>query len=195
MMVGSRRTLQDLAGKRFGRLVVSAFAGRSGKHSLWRCRCDCGVEKAIDATNLTSGAIRSCGCLRREALSKRSQTHGLCETPEYGAWCNLIQRCYNQKHSRYADYGGRGIRVCQRWLDSFEAFYADMGHRPTEGHSIDRYPDNDGNYEPGNCRWATASQQNSNQRRRQSTGAHSDPAKPFLGPRRSKEAGRGRNEY
>jgi len=106
--------------------------------------------------------------LKAELLSAYSYRHGDARrgnaSPEYGAWAEMIQRCTNPKQKRYADYGGRGIHVCERWLNGFENFLADMGRRPTSEHSIDRYPNNDGNYEKTNCRWATRLEQAANKR-------------------------------
>jgi hypothetical protein len=111
---------------------------------------------------LKRGWTQSCGCLQKDR-AKDNAKHGKTGSPEYHAWSAMIQRCTNPKTKQYKDYGGRGIRVCQKWKCSFESFYADMGPRPSKAHSIDR-KDNDGNYEPGNCRWATEREQKMNTR-------------------------------
>jgi hypothetical protein len=127
--------------------------------TAWLCRCRCGSEKIVEGSNLRSGRSTSCGCLRTELQTK----HGLWTDPRYCAYYAMLRRCYNPNHSRYADYGGRGIAVCQRWRESLEVFAADVGPRPAPGYSLDRI-DNDGNYEPDNVRWATAAEQIANQR-------------------------------
>jgi len=145
-------------GTRFNRLVVLA----SFPHpSRTRCkvRCDCGNEFEVSANALQRGNTGSCGCLQVERTTK----HGMWKTPEYNAWRDMRSRCYRSTHRHFKNWGGRGITVCERWRESFEAFYEDMGPRP-EGHSIDRI-DNSGNYEPGNCRWTTSTQQLRNTRR------------------------------
>lgn len=149
-----------LTGERYGRLVVVSEVESSGYHRRWLCRCDCGTVKAFDQGNLRSGASKSCGCLKRDqnVLAKFSRTHGMNKTPEHRAWSSMIQRCTNDKQDSWEDYGGRGIRVCERWIRNFEAFFADMGPRPSPMHTLDR-KDANGNYEPGNCRWATRAQQ------------------------------------
>jgi hypothetical protein len=107
---------------------------------------------------------RSCGCLRSETHTTHGTTKGGHKTPEYRAWQAMKNRCYYEGHVQFKDYGGRGIVVCERWLESFETFLADMGPRPTPSHSLDRFPDVNGNYEPSNCRWATSSEQHRNRR-------------------------------
>jgi hypothetical protein len=157
------RLFIDLTGKRFARLAAVRCVDRS--RCLWECRCDCGTVRQIDGHSLRRGRTRSCGCLRRERVVARSLTHGLSRTPEYTAWMAMKRRCGNPGRP---DYTGRGIKVCAEWKDSFEAFLEHMGPKPSPSHSLDRI-NNDGNYEPGNCRWATRSVQNANQRPRRQT--------------------------
>lgn len=135
------------------------------------CRCDCGVVRVVDSSRLRSGKSRSCGCLRREESRSRSpvtKTHGMSFATEYRVWAKMKNRCSPQAAGKSRRlYFERGIRVCDRWLESFEAFYADMGPRPTMQHTLDRENGN-GNYEPDNCRWATKQEQNRNTRRNHS---------------------------
>lgn len=155
----------DHTDKTFGRLTATGyFRGPSGLYK-WSCKCECGKETIVDGWNLRSGHTQSCGCLQREstmAAKEASTTHGMSYTSEYKIWQNMHQRCGNEKHKSFADYGGRGIQVCKEWKN-FDGFFADMGLRPTLKHSIDRI-DNDGNYEPDNVRWATHRDQNANKR-------------------------------
>lgn len=158
--------LQDITGKRFHRLVALARIPTFTGKTLWLCRCYCGNEGVVEAGNLKSGATKSCGCLKREqmaTLGMKNRTHGEARSPEFRAWYGMKQRCYHEKDNRYLLYGARGITVCDHWRNSFDNFLSDMGRRPSDVHSLDRI-NNDGNYDPSNCRWATRSQQNRNRR-------------------------------
>lgn len=166
----------DLTGLVFGRLTVIRPAEKRGRNTTSLCRCACGTEKVILNANLKSGSSKSCGCgwsikakerwadpvLRR--TMGRKTVHGLTGSPEYVTYRGMIGRCYSPKNTKFHRYGGRGVRVCERWRDEKHGlanFIADMGPRP-KGMSIDRHPNPDGDYEPGNCRWATVTQQNRN---------------------------------
>jgi hypothetical protein len=157
----------DITGQRYGRLVAVAVdtIGLRKKRS-WHCLCDCGNEAVVLLFNLKSGRTKSCGCLRVESNkvnAEKNTTHGMFGTSEYEAWSSMKHRCANSNNESYHNYGGRGIQVCARWAESFENFYADMGDKPSDRHSLDRR-ENDGNYEPGNCRWATWEEQAENRR-------------------------------
>lgn len=169
------RNFVDLTGRVFGRLVVIGRAvGRDKRSWWWLCRCSaehhgCGTYCTVRGYVLARGETSSCGCLSLEMLHTKSATHGHArvakKTPAYVSWAAMRQRCYDPARANYKYYGGRGIIVCDRWRNDFSAFLADMGPRPSSKHSIDRIDPN-GNYEPGNCRWATQSEQCRNQRTR-----------------------------
>lgn len=155
---------------KFGRLVVIRRDGKFGSQIGWLCRCDCGSEVRVSGTRLRSGHTKSCGCLQREKataqavrIGKANRKHGMTSTAEWLAWKNMRDRCENPADASYDNYGGRGIKVCERW-QAFENFYADVGPRPSTKHSLDRYPNQNGDYEPGNVRWATGVEQQRNRR-------------------------------
>lgn len=139
---------QDETGNRYGKLVVLKEIKSRKSRSNWLCQCDCGNTKEVLTSRLKSGAVRSCGCLAK----KNRKEHGLSHSKEYLAWTSMKQRCLNPNDKAYANYGGRGITVCDEWKDNFQAFYSYIGKAPGSDYSIDRI-EVDGNYEPGNVRW------------------------------------------
>lgn len=164
----------DLTGKKIGRLLVlRRHLPIVPQKPKCECLCDCGTKTVIEGGELRrkgERARKSCGCALREAMQSQwfrkgqpgaHRTHGQSKTPEYGSWVHARNRCENPKGRTWRYYGGRGIKMCARWRENFFNFLADMGKRP-KGKSLDRYPNPDGNYEPGNCRWATQKEQTNN---------------------------------
>lgn len=148
-------------GDRYTRLTVISPGYSENYQRHWECRCDCGTVIFVLTANLGRGT-KSCGCMSREYHAERLRTHGLGRPPGYATWAGMKGRCFNPRNRCYANYGGRGITVCERWLD-FAAFYADMGPKPTPTSTIERV-DNDGHYEPSNCVWVEKSEQSKNRR-------------------------------
>ena len=155
-----------MIGKRFGRLEVIEVVGKDNyRKNIYRCLCDCGNYTNAVSTKLTAGKKKSCGCLMKEYQKELSGkvTHGESGTPEYICWVNIKGRCCNPNHPSYPDYGGRGITLCKEWENDFGKFFEEVGHRPSEYHSIERVDNNKG-YEPGNIRWALLDEQSLNKR-------------------------------
>lgn len=154
--------LRDLSGDVFGRLVVIARAGSNcNGRAIWQCQCACGKTAIVSGNQLLKGHTKSCGCYRQEVTGNARRLHGRSRSDVYRIWKLMRKRCTNPKDKNFARYGGRGIAVCEKWNRSFAEFAADMGPRPSPQHSLDR-KDNDGNYEPSNCRWATQKEQTRN---------------------------------
>ena len=170
------RSRLSLVGQKFARWTVLSLSGyKPPGVSMWACKCDCGTERIVVGSRLTNGHSRSCGCLAKEIAAKLLSsspyrlTHGHCRrsqrTRTYTSYAEMKKRCKNPNCRQWPYYGAKGVKVCERWLRSFDAFLSDMGPRP-RGRTLDRFPDPDGNYEPGNCRWATHTEQMRNRRAR-----------------------------
>lgn len=164
---------RNLTGERFGRLRVLGDSGdRKNRHILWDCLCDCGNHVKLDTFSLRSGHTSSCGCLMRDTVSMQFTKHGESASRLYVVWCGMISRCTNPHHSSFHNYGGRGISVCDEWRDNYESFASwaiENGYDPDAPHgkcTLDRI-DNDGDYEPSNCRWVDMKTQSNNTRRKE----------------------------
>ena len=155
--------VHELTGKVFGQWTVLKFSHANGKMAYWLCRCDCGTERSVFGGDLKRGMSSGCGCQRLAKLSAAHTTHGMSSHDAYCSWQHMRTRCQNPKSNNYSLYGGRGIKVCDKW-QAFDGFWEDMGPSWRVGLSIDRYPNKDGNYEASNCRWASDLEQARNRR-------------------------------
>lgn len=154
---------RDLTGMRSNYLTAIRYAGSDGKKSYWDIKCDCGNVVKMAATEFLKGKIKSCGCQRYRIISEARKTHGMSRHPAYAVWRAMIDRCRLPSHQAWKNYGGRGIMVCEKWVENFENFWNDMGTVYKKGLSLDRI-NVDGNYCPENCRWVSAKTQNRNRR-------------------------------
>lgn len=156
--------IKELTGKIFGRWTVIKYIRQNERHdSVWLCKCQCGTVREVVGGSLRGGVSLSCGCLSIEVSTKKATKHGLKKHPLYTIWKDMRKRCNNPNHAMYRHYGGRGIKVCERWND-FKAFYDDVILTYKTGLTLDRFPNNDGDYEPTNFRWATLYEQSINKR-------------------------------
>lgn len=157
-----------LIGKKFNRLTILFFVVKRVNIPHYQCKCDCGKETLVSIYEIINNKTKSCGCLLEENQKRGNLIHGEAKRgnwkKEFRVWVNIRQRCYNTNCKAYKNYGGRGIIVCERWMISFQDFLQDIGRAPSPDHSLERI-DNDGNYEPGNCKWVTRKEQNNNTRR------------------------------
>jgi hypothetical protein len=158
------KQVKNLTGQKFGRLLVIKYIKTINKRSYWLCKCDCGNEKEVIGNYLSSGRTKSCGCYQHESIVKRFTTHGKSNEKLYYIWKGMLRRCENSKHRNYKDYGGRGISVCEEWHNLNK--FIDWAHKNgyAEGLEIDRV-NNNGIYEPNNCKWSTRKEQTLNTRR------------------------------
>lgn len=165
LIAKGNKSSQKMIGKKFGRwLILKRLDNDKRGGHVFKCRCLCGVIRPVDKTRLLYNLSRSCGCYQKEIVGALRRKHGMCKTKVYQAWMSMKRRCYNKKVERYKNYGGRGIKVCAKWRNSFEAFYKHIGKPPTPKHQIDRI-NNDDDYKPGNVRWVTLKENCNNTRR------------------------------
>lgn len=162
-IVGIRISEVSWEGRRDGRLLSLGHRFKVGRTPFVVCQCDCGRIVCPGSGNLVKGDTTSCGCRLKEVTARRNYRHGLRHNPEYGVWCSIKSRCGLKTNPAYSDYGGRGIKMCREWEESFVSFMNDMGPKPSPKHTVERR-NNGGNYEPGNCYWATRIEQNNNKR-------------------------------
>lgn len=161
MPATSRR--ENLSNRQFGDWLVLRLHPVKTARTRWVCRCQCGTERPVVAQTLKNGASTNCGCRTGKPVERHGHASGKAgSSSEYRVWIGMIQRCTNPNASHFDRYGGRGILVCDRWRTSFADFLADVGRRPSLSHTLDRHPNPDGNYEPGNVRWATKKEQGNN---------------------------------
>jgi len=154
------RSAKDISGLKINRWTIISYDNKR-RGSFWNCVCDCGTKRVVNSTALKLGKTKSCGCLKLEKMKTHQEGTRGSISKEYRSWVHLKERCNNPNHHAYHRYGGRGISVCKEWRDSYETFLLDMGRAPSKSHSVDR-KNNDGNYEPSNCRWATKKEQSNN---------------------------------